>query len=469
LVAAASSYLLVVGGAVLLIRALRQSPPPFRGQGRAPITAAVVPLAANVLYLTGVTIPGLDPTPLAFAVSGLLFTHALYRDRLLDLIPVARDVVVENLSDAVIVLDSARRVLDMNAAARKMAAAPEAWAGQPVAVQLPFLRQLRPDVVSGSSSTLTLEKNVRGANEYYDVRVIRVRGRHESAAAWVVVLRDVSEQLRAEAERAALEARVQEQQKRESLSVLAGGLAHDFNNLLTGIVGNADLLSLQIPPSSELGNSVGAILLGAQRAADLVDKMLAYAGERHGSIARIDLDELVRDMVDLLRASAARHCTLLYEGTPAAVQADPTQVRQVVMNLIINAADAVEEISGAIHVATGSESLSAEQIRELVAASDAVPGEYAYLDVQDNGAGMDAAIVSRIFEPFFTTKPTGHGLGLAAVQGIVHGHRGALRVESRPGSGTRFRVWFPLAADQTPPRRPSKSASPSVPVTISKS
>jgi signal transduction histidine kinase len=469
-VVAASSYLLVVGGAVLLIRALRQSPPPFRLQGLALITAAVVPLAANVLYLTGVTIPGLDPTPLAFAVSGLLFTHALYRNRLLDLIPVARDVVVETLSDAVIVLDSARRILDMNAAARKMAGEPHAWAGQPVAVQLPLLRQLRLDVVTDSSTTLTLEKSGAGEAEYYDVRVIRVRGRHESAAAWVVVLRDVTEQLRAEAERAALEARVQEQQKRESLSVLAGGLAHDFNNLLTGIVGNADLLSLQIPPSSELGNSVGAILLGAQRAADLVDKMLAYAGERHGSIATVDLDELVRDMVDLLRASAARHCALHFEGARATVEADPTQVRQVVMNLIINAADAVEETSGAIHVAVGAESLSAEQLREIDSAGDAVPGRFAYLDVQDNGAGMDAATIGRIFEPFFTTKPTGHGLGLAAVQGIVHGHRGALRVESRPGSGTRFRVWFPLAAmDQTPTRRTSKSARPSVPVFISKS
>ena len=136
-----------------------------------------------------------------------------------------------------------------------------------------------------------------------------------------MLLRDITEQRRAAAERDALAARVQEQQQRESLSVLAGGLAHDFNNLLAGIVGNADLLSLKLAPSSEMGSNVGAILLGAQRAADLVDKMLAYAGERHGSTSRVDLDDLVRDLLDLLRASAARHCTLHYEGTPAFIDA----------------------------------------------------------------------------------------------------------------------------------------------------
>jgi signal transduction histidine kinase len=140
------------------------------------------------------------------------------------------------------------------------------------------------------------------------------------------------------------------------------------------------------------------------------------------------------------------------------------------MNLIINAADAVDESSGSITVTTGVEALTGDQLAENDCAPDAVPGEYAFLDVQDNGAGMDAATRGKIFEPFFTTKPTGHGLGLAAVQGIVHGHRGALRVDSTPGVGSRFRVWFPLAApDQTPPRRPAKSASPSAPFLTSKS
>ena len=363
-----------------------------------------------------------------------------------DLVPVARDTVVESLGDAVIVVEAGRRVLDMNAAARALAGWPAVWTGRLVDTVLPLLRAVRLDVGADSSTRMAHDADARGPRDY-DVRVIRVRARHDRAAAWVVVARDITEQLGAEADRAALQIRVLEQQKRESLAILAGGLAHDFNNLLTGIVGNADLLAMQIPPSSKMGDSVGAILLSAQRAADLVDKMLAYAGERHGSSERVDLDELVRDMADLMRTSAARHCTLHYDGQPATIDADPTQIRQVVMNLIINAADAVDEKAGEIAVAVGVETLTGPRLAGVESSEDAIPGEYAYVEVRDNGPGMDSSTLGRIFQPFFTTKPTGHGLGLAAVQGIVLGHRGALQVVSSPGRGTEFRVWLPRAVN----------------------
>jgi signal transduction histidine kinase len=466
---AAYNYAMVLGGASLLLQALRRSPPPFRRQWIQLIVAAVFPLAANLLYLSGATIPGLDFTPLAFTVSGLLFAQAIYQEQLFDLIPVARDVVIENLSDAVIVVDGARRVLDMNASARRMAGHPAVWVGWNVTTLLPMLSRLALEAADDTASMITIKPGDGGDPQYYEARVIHVRGRRDSSAAWVLVLRDATEQVRAEAERAALRTRVQEQQKRESLSVLAGGLAHDFNNLLTGIVGNADLLSLQIPPSSELGNSVGAILLGAQRAADLVDKMLAYAGERHGSIERVNLDELIGDMVDLLRASVARHCTLRYEGKPSIVDGDPTQIRQVVMNLIINAADAVDEGAGTITVTTGIEKLTASALAEVDTAPDAKPGVYAYLDVADDGAGMDQATLGKIFEPFFTTKHSGHGLGLAAVQGIVYGHHGALRVESQRGVGSSFRVWLPIASSDQVASTGTSAANPSEPSVTSKS
>ena len=465
-IAATYNYLLVLGGAVLFIKALRTTPPPFRSQWIALIAAALVPLAGNAAYLFGFTVPGLDPTPVAFTVSGLLFIRALHRDRLFELVPVARDTVIESLSDAVIVLDSSKRILDMNAAARAIAGHPPQWTGKPIGALMPMLRDVRLDVVTDWSTTLAQHAG-RPDERYFDVRVIRVHTRRGRAAAWVMVMQDVSEQLRAEAERSALAARVQEQQKRESLSVLAGGLAHDFNNLLTGIVGNADLLSLHIPPSSDMGHSVGAILLGAQRAADLVDKMLAYAGERHGSIERVDLNALVDDMVDLMRASAARHCALDYEGEAATIEADATQIRQVIMNLIINAADVVHEQTGRIAVTVGAEALTVSDLRAVECADDAVPGDYAYLDVADNGPGMDETTLARIFQPFFTTKPTGHGLGLAAVQGLVHGHRGALRVRSIVGAGTVFRVWFPLAPvrpEAAPTDAPSARSHTSAPV-----
>jgi two-component system, cell cycle sensor histidine kinase and response regulator CckA len=264
-------------------------------------------------------------------------------------------------------------------------------------------------------------------------------------AAWAVLLRDITEQRGAAEEREAFQERAQEQQRRESLSLLAGGLAHDFNNLLASIVGNADLLAMRVPPSSEMSSSVSSILLGAQRAADLVSKMLAYAGERHGSVARVDLDQLVRELLDLLRASAGRHCTIQYEGEPTIVEGDPTQLRQVAMNLIINATEAVDESTGVVTVAVGSVVLLSRQIAGMTFGQEAPAGRYAFFEVRDNGCGMDDETMRRIFNPFFTTKPSGHGLGLAAVQGIVLGHRGAMRVESQPALGSRFRVWLPRA------------------------
>jgi len=442
-VGASFNYVAVFTGTVLVARALRRSPPPFRAQFHVLMAAALLPLTGNLVYVTGNSIPGLDPTPLAFVSSSLLFTWALFRHHLFELVPVARDMVVDSLSDAVIVLDTSRRVLDMNAAARELAPVVRDWAGQPVEQVLPFLRPHAAELGALAASTLTVSDEERSL--HYDVRLMPVSTQARELKAWVMLLRDITEQRRAAAERDALAARVQEQQQRESLSVLAGGLAHDFNNLLAGIVGNVDLLSLKLAPSSEMGNNVGAILLGAQRAADLVDKMLAYAGERHGSMSRLDLDDLVRDLLDLLRASAARHCTLHYEGTPAFIDADVTQIRQLAMNLIINAAEAVEEGVGLVRIRIGIERLSARQLAEMDAAPDAVPGTFAYFEVRDNGHGMDKETMQRIFQPFFTTKHSGHGLGLAAVQGIVRGHRGGLRVDSTPGFGARFCAWLPLA------------------------
>ena len=442
-ISAATNYLYVVCGTLLIVRALRTSPPPYRTQHVAMIAASALPLASNLIYLAGLSLPGFDPTPHAFVLSGLLFTWALFRHHLFNLVPVARDMVVDSLSDAVIVLDPSQRVLDMNASARELAGRPAAWLGKVADEVLPFLKETPLELRTGFSSAITLGVGDRQA--HYDLHLAPVRTRAYTPEAWLLLIRDITPQRRAAEERETMSARIAEQQQRESLSVLAGGLAHDFNNLLAGIVGNADLLSLRVAPSSEMGNNVGAILLGAQRAADLVDKMLAYAGERHGSTARVDLDHLVRDLLDLLQASAARHCTVHYEGTPALVDVDATQIRQVAMNLIINAAEAVEETTGVVRVRIGIERLSARQLTEMDAPPEALPGTYAYLEVRDNGSGMDSETMQKIFNPFFTTKATGHGLGLAAVQGIVRGHRGALRVDSTPGYGAKFCCWFPLA------------------------
>src|SRR5438552_8057462 len=324
--AAVYHYTLVLAGTLVLARSMRRSPAAFQGQFFTLIAASMVPWAFNAIYLFGpVARGGFDATPLSFAFSGALFTWALYRTYLFDLIPVAHDMLVDSLSDAVIVIDPPGRVLDMNAAARHLGRSGTKWLGKQATDVFPFLAG--SDLALSSTPASTHVVTTDPDPIHYDVRTMPVRAKSGSYAAWVILLRDVSVQMRAQVERDALESRVQEQQKHESLSVLAGGLAHDFNNLLAGIVGNADLLALQLPPSSGMGSHIGAIILGAQRAADLVAKMLAYAGERHGSIERIYLDSLMLEMLELLRATPARHCTLQYHGHPAVITGDPTQIR----------------------------------------------------------------------------------------------------------------------------------------------
>jgi signal transduction histidine kinase len=446
--AALYNYALVLLGTIFVLRAARRAPAPLRGQFVAVLAAVAFPWIGNVLFLAGAFPPGIDATPLAFALSSLLLAWGLFRSYLFDLVPVARDLVIDSLSDGMVVIDSSRRILDMNAAARdvarRKATLPEAgtWVGCDLGTVFPVLRDLAVETASVVLESPLLRSGDEPA--CFDVRVLPVQWRGQPSRAWVVLLRDVTQQRRAAAQREMLEQRVQEHDRREGLSILAAGVAHEFNNLLTGIVGNADLLAMQVPASSHMGTSVGAILVSAQRAADLVTKMLAYAGEGHASIDRVHLDAVTRDAVHAFKVSAARECQVAYDGGPVVIDADAAQVRQVATNLIANAVDAVAA-GGRIVIKTGVQTLTRSDLAEMRFGRDVQPGEYAFLDVEDDGVGMDDLTMRRLFQPFFTTKPIGHGLGLAAVQGIVLGHRGALTVVSKPGRGSRFCVWFPVA------------------------
>lgn len=263
-----------------------------------------------------------------------------------------------------------------------------------------------------------------------------------------------------EDEREKLEAQVQHAQKLESLGVLAGGIAHDFNNLLTGILGNADLTLMSLPDGSPCYQSVREIKKTAERAADLSRQMLAYSGRGSFLIETIDLNDVVREMGNLLEASISKRAALAYElatDLPPVV-ADTTQIRQVIMNLITNASDAMADNDGLIRLRTGVRHCDRAYLGETYLDDQLPEGEYVYLEVEDTGCGMDEATLQRIFDPFFTTKFTGRGLGLAAALGIIRGHRGAVEVKSDAGRGTLFRVFFPMS-DQ-----PVRRAAPEAPL-----
>jgi signal transduction histidine kinase len=438
------SYLLVLIGTLILVRGLRRFPPPFRRQTAMIILGAIVPWAGNAAYLMGV-IPGFDFTPLAFSISGALFTLGIHRYRLFGLVPVARDMVVDSLEDGVLVLDAERRIVDLNAAAERYTGVSSISLGRPVEEVVAWWNEAITESRPATEAPPAIVR-VEPGPRYFEIKVAAVRDARRRFVGWLVTIHDISNRRRNEAERYAFERRVQEQQKSESLMVLAGGVAHDFNNLLTGIMGNADLIAIQSPPESDERQAAEAILIGTQRAADLVAKMLAYSGGGRVVAERVDLDSLVREMVDLLAASVARHCALTYRSTGPLplVETDPTQIRQVVLNLIVNAAEAVDDQHGVITVETGREMLDQAMLKQMTFGDPLQEGEYVYIDVVDNGSGMSEHTLARMFDPFYSTKDQGRGLGMAAVRGIVRSHRAALRVTSKEGQGTRFRVWFPV-------------------------
>ncbi len=253
---------------------------------------------------------------------------------------------------------------------------------------------------------------------------------------------------RAEQERRRLDEKLLQTQKLESLGVLAGGIAHDFNNLLVGVLGYTELAKTEIPPGSLAHEFLGQVETAAHRAAELARQMLAYSGRGQFVVEPVRLQTLVQEIGQLLHATVPKKASLTYIFSPEtpAIDADTTQLRQVVMNLIINAAEAIGDREGIICLKTGRTECDLPFLQGLPHAEDCVPGTYAYLEVTDTGCGMSAETVARVFDPFFTTKFTGRGLGLAGVLGIVRGHRGTIQVESVPGKGSRFTIYLPASA-----------------------
>ncbi|RRR71814.1 MAG: response regulator [Candidatus Viridilinea halotolerans] len=282
----------------------------------------------------------------------------------------------------------------------------------------------------------------------------------------VIVLRDETERRRLAEERRAMEHKLLETQRRESLGLLAGGIAHDFNNLLSVVQGQIDLAMLDLTADHPIYPSLQQAFLGLRRAADLAGQMLAYSGRGHMLMEELQINDLVDDVVTLLRGNLAKRTQVelhLAAGLPA-MHGDATQVRQVVMNLLTNAAEAFTATDGVVKVTTSAVRLTPAALANYIHGEELSPGRFIALEVCDGGCGMDGAILARIFDPFFSTKRTGRGLGLAAVQGIVRGHGGAMHVASSPGEGSCFRVIFPaLLAAELSLKGPQHDSDPATP------
>ena len=273
---------------------------------------------------------------------------------------------------------------------------------------------------------------------------------------------NITPRIREEEERRALEAKIQDAHKLESLGLLAGGIAHDFNNLLVAIMGNAGLAMMELEENSSARPILSSIERAAQRAADLANQMLAYSGRGRFVIERINLNSLVDEMTHLLEITISKKAVLQYrlaKNLPP-LEADPTQVRQIIMNLVTNASDAIGESAGTITVSTGMVYADRAYLKETTSQGELDENYYVYVEVSDTGCGMDQAKRQKIFEPFFTTKATGRGLGLAALLGIVRGHKGGVKVESEPGIGTTIRILLPSLGSWTPEPDPAPVTTP---------
>ena len=266
---------------------------------------------------------------------------------------------------------------------------------------------------------------------------------------FAVVIVDITDRVKAEEKRLNDERKLMQTQRLESMGVLAGGIAHDFNNILMAILGLADMSREDAPMGTALHENLGEIISASRRAAELCRQMLAYAGKGKYNPGPQDLNNIIEEMTQLLNISIAKSNVLKFRPAPElpAAHGDASQLRQVLMNLVINASEAIGDKSGVITVSTGAMDCSEAYLRETSVMAPIPPGPYVYVEVSDTGCGMTKEEQQRIFEPFFSTKFTGRGLGMSTVLGIVQSHQGAVKLYSEKDHGTTFKILLPISTE----------------------
>ena len=265
------------------------------------------------------------------------------------------------------------------------------------------------------------------------------------------IFMDITDRKNAEEEKLLMERRMLQSQKLESLGMLAGGIAHDFNNLLMAIVGNLDIALLKSSSSSEMNSLLLAAQQAAQRATSLTKQLLAYSGKGNFTTEPTDLNTLIAETARLFKASISKNASLrmLLDPELSMIDADPSRVQQIIMNLIVNASEAIGDRLGVVTLATRTRHYDDRALAQSRLERKLPAGRYVALEVSDTGCGIDSDTMRRLFDPFFTTKFMGRGLGLSAVMGIVNSHGGAIMVESEPGAGSTFTILFPPGACST--------------------
>jgi signal transduction histidine kinase len=444
LIAVPYNYALLAAGTGVLIAALARLHAPYRRQAAALLAGLALPWIGNALYLAGVDVAsGVDPTPLAFALTGVVFATSLFSRRLFDLVPVARHALIESMADGVLVLDDEGRVIDVNPSARALLGLTRAPVGERAEDVLAAWPAMAGLARAGGDTAADVRCETPAGPRDVLVRVTPVRDGRGHPRGRLLVLGDVTERRRTE------EA-LRQSEKLASLGQLLAGVAHELNNPLSVVIGHATLLR------RELGGASGAarverIAAAAERCARIVTNFLAVARRRAPERASTDVNRVLREAVALLAYQLELdNVTVLFDLAPDLpfIRADGHQLQQVVMNLVVNAQHAMHEHPGPRRLTLTSR-LDAGARRVVLA-------------VADTGPGIPPALRSRVFEPFFTTKPVGlgTGLGLSVCRGIVEAHEGTIEISDAAGGGALVTVTLPIGDAAPAPGAGPPAAAP---------
>jgi signal transduction histidine kinase/CheY-like chemotaxis protein len=435
---------------VILIRMLKRSQVFHARRTLFVLFGVSLMMVPELLYQAGITpIEGMNLTPVFLVGTGLACAYAFFQFRILELLPIASSTVVKTIQDPVLVFDTQDRLLDFNpGAGRTLRLAQGAHVGQSLStLGLPWSGAIAR-ALERPAAKAEIPIVLPDGERVFDLTATPISDRRGKSLGRLVLLHDITERRRAEDALRRSEEALQHAQKMEAVGRLAGGIAHDFNNLLTVITGYCDVILEKIPEKNPLRGDIGEIRLASERAAALTGQLLAFSRMQVLQPRVLDLNELVENTKRIFGRLIGENIRLEMGLSPNAgnIRADQGQIEQVIMNLVVNARDAMP--SG------GTLALSTSRCtRDDASPGDdlgACPGDFVLLTVGDTGRGMDKAVVSRIFEPFFTTKEIGKGtgLGLSTAYGIVKQSGGWIECWSEPGRGTRFSIFLPRVEEK---------------------
>jgi PAS domain S-box-containing protein len=433
----AYSYLLLILGTLLILRRVFESSQYYRNQAIVLVAGVLVPWFGNILYVLQIGfIPGLDPTPFFFAISSVLLGAGLFYFRLLSIVPIARNLVVENMDGCLLVLDGNNRIVDLNRACLNIFG----WSlkkvvGKNITEVWTYNKELLEKYSEALNvrSEITLEKN--GEIYYYDLQIQPLYNRNNSYMGRLITLHDITELREAQME-------LQRQRKQESIELIAGGVAHDFNNLLSIIMGNLKLVKVACEEHRDIKEYLQRIHDSAQKASAITSQLLTFTKGIEPDREPLSLSRIVQDTAELILSTSEVSYQLKIPPDLWQVYADKNLMIQVLENLIVNANQAMPE-GGTIFI-------TAENIKPspLLPKPLKMIGAYVKLSFKDQGIGIPREQLNKIFDPYFTTKLQGSGLGLAICDTIIRKHDGYIAVESVVGKGSTFMVYLPAYQEQ---------------------